>query len=216
MSCSTPHFFRRPHTIVGQALQPVSLAEWTFHVSTADGVDVCVRPLRADDREREACFLLSLSERTRYFRLMTPMRHLSPHLLDQLMDVDYRSRMALVATIERDGKEVFIGVARYAEADEPGAVELGITIMDDWQHRGLARLLVTELMRYAHLAGYRQMIGMVLTENAQMLSFSRSLGFKVTFDPPSHLMRIVRDLQSATYVPGQSSLAFASSHAALA
>lgn len=54
------------------------------------GVEICIRPLRADDREREVAFINSLSERSRYFRLFTPLRFLPPHLLDQLMEIDYQ------------------------------------------------------------------------------------------------------------------------------
>ncbi len=77
------------------------LARWTSQSSARNGVRLCVRPLRPDDREREIEFINSLSERTRYYRLMTPLKFLPPHLLDRLMDIDYDRRMAFVATPSR-------------------------------------------------------------------------------------------------------------------
>lgn len=103
----------------------ISLADWTTQVQLPGGLMLRVRPLLPDDRDREREFIQSLSERTRYLRLFTPLRFLPPHLLDQLMDIDYDRRMALVAAVQNNGKEEFVGVARYGEADQPDTAELG-------------------------------------------------------------------------------------------
>jgi acetyltransferase len=162
-------------------------------VPLPDGTELCIRPLRADDRDREVKFLGSLSERSRYMRLMTPLRYLSPHLLDQLLDVDGMKRVALVATIMLHDEESIIGVGRYATTDEPGSVELGICVADAWQHRGIATLLIGELLRYAQERGVRSVIGLVLPDNAAMLALARKLGFVIHFDRQKCLMSIARD-----------------------
>lgn len=79
--------------------QNESSQPWVTTVTARNGAQVCVRPLRPDDREREAAFINSLSDTSRYFRLLTPMKFLSPHLLNQFMDVDGDRRMAFVATV---------------------------------------------------------------------------------------------------------------------
>jgi RimJ/RimL family protein N-acetyltransferase len=173
-----------------QLPSPQFFADWTSHAPTRVGVEICIRPLRADDREREVDFILSLSEQTRYMRMFAPLKFLRPHLLNLLMDVDYSERMAFVATIERDGGERFLGLARYAATDERGVVELGITVTDDWQRRGIARLLMAELMRFAAWRGMRKMVGSVLPENHPMLALARRLGFTVSYDPAARLMQI--------------------------
>jgi RimJ/RimL family protein N-acetyltransferase len=170
------------------------LAQWTLTVQTRDGLSVCIRPLRPDDRQREIEFINSLSERSRYFRLMAPLKFLPPHLLEQLMDIDYGRRMALVATVERGGVEQFVAVARYGATDRPDTAELGITVTDAWQRRGIARLLVAELIRYARSQGFRALTGLVLPENFRMLALAKSLGFTSSYDPAEHAMRISLDL----------------------
>ncbi|MFL6547178.1 MAG: hypothetical protein ACJ8OJ_00695, partial [Povalibacter sp.] len=65
---------------MSQADEVTLLARWTSQSSTRDGVRLCIRPLRPDDREREIVFKNSLSERTRYFRLLTPLKFLPPQL----------------------------------------------------------------------------------------------------------------------------------------
>jgi len=169
---------------------PEFLMTWTSRASTRVGIDICLRPLRAEDREREIEFISSLSERTRCLRMFAPLKFLRPHLLNLLMDIDYRQRMAFVATVERDGQERFIGLARYAQTNEPGVVELGITVTDEWQRRGIARLLMAELMRFAAAHGMHRMVGSVLPENHGMLALARRLGFTVSYDPAARLMEI--------------------------
>jgi acetyltransferase len=171
--------------------------QWTACPRTRTGAQVLIRPLHPDDREREIAFLNGLSEQSRYFRLMTPFKFLPPHLVDQLMDIDYATRMAFVATVPTGSGEEFVGIARYGETDEPQVAELGITVADAWQRTGIARLLVTHLLRFAQWRGIRTMTGIVLPENAPMIALARSLGFSTTFDPEQHLVKIRHDLAAA-------------------
>lgn len=172
------------------------LAEWTFRVKARNGAELCVRPLREDDRVREIAFINSLSERTRYLRMMSPLRYLSPHLLDQLMEIDYHARMAFVASVERDGVEEFVGIARYGPTTHDGEVELGVTVTDAWQRQGVARLLIGHLMRFAAWRGFRRMCGFVLPENSRMLALAHSLGFDVRYDDQERQMHICRALRA--------------------
>jgi RimJ/RimL family protein N-acetyltransferase len=172
--------------------------QWTSCERTRAGAQICMRPLRPDDREREIAFINGLSERSRYFRLLTPFKFLPPHLVDQLMDIDYAKRMAFVATIAAGADEQFIGIARYGETDQAGVAELGVSVADAWQRTGIAGLLVRHLLRYAQSQGMRRMTGIVLPENVPMLALARSLGFTMTYDPDQHLMTIARELPEAT------------------
>jgi RimJ/RimL family protein N-acetyltransferase len=183
---------------------PAELAEkWTSYVRTRNDVQICIRPLRPDDRQREIAFINSLSQRSRYFRLFTPFKFLSPHLIDQLMDVDYRRRMAFVATVERDGAEEFVGIARYGETDQPGAAELGVSVTDSLQRCGIARLLVTQLMRFARWRGIGRLTGVVLTDNQPMLALAASLGFHASYDSAQHLIVISRELADIAVETGR-------------
>ena len=61
-----------------------------------DGSHVLIRPLRAEDRERERLFLERLSPLTRKFRFHGEVK-IDDKLLDHLMDVDYQRTMAFIA-----------------------------------------------------------------------------------------------------------------------
>jgi acetyltransferase len=173
------------------------LAQWTASARTRAGVQISIRPLRPDDREREIAFISGLSEQSRYFRLLTPFKFLPPHLVDQLMDIDYTKRMAFVATIPTGSGEEIVGIARYGETNQAEVAELGISVADAWQRTGIARLLVTHLLRFAQSRGMRRMTGIVLPENAPMIALARSLGFTIAYDPGQHLMTIARELPAA-------------------
>lgn len=168
--------------------------EWTWTTAARDGTSITIRPLRRDDEQREIAFITSLSERTRYFRMFTPLKFLSPQQLSQFMDVDYDRRMALVATIGAGDQETFIGVARYAATDQPDRAELGVTVTDAWQRRGIATILMRALMRFAKRHGFRELSGVVLPDNHAMIELARSLGFTLAFDPVEHVMRISHPL----------------------
>lgn len=173
------------------------LAQWTASARTRAGVQISIRPLRPDDREREIAFINGLSEQSRYFRLLTPFKFLPPHLVDQLMDIDYAKRMAFVATIPTDSGEEIVGIARYGETNQAWVAELGISVADAWHRSGIARILVTQLLRFAQSRGMRRMTGIVLPENAPMIALARSLGFTIAYDPGQHLMTIARELTAA-------------------
>lgn len=170
------------------------LERWVTQTRSRRGAVLCIRPLRADDREREIAFINSLSERSKHFRLFTPLKFLPRHLIDQLMDIDYRQRMAFVATTQHAGVEQFVGVARYGETNETGTAELGVSVADAWQRSGIATVLLEQLMAYARAQSIRRLIGLVLPENQAMIALARRLAFTVSYDPAQHLFRMSRDL----------------------
>ena len=176
------------------AIDVSTLDAWIMPARSRRGAVLRIRPLRPDDREREIAFINALSERSRYFRLFTPLKFLSRHLIDQLMDIDYRQRMAFVATTQQGGAEQFVGVARYGETDEPGVAELGVSVADAWQRSGIASLLIQQLVRYAQAQHVRRLIGSVLPDNLAMIALARRLAFTVRYDPAQHLFQIWRDL----------------------
>lgn len=161
-----------------------SLAPWQM----SDSTRVYVRPLSASDRKLEVAFLQSLSERTKYLRMMTPLRHVSPELLTQLMDVDGHDRAALVATVHVNEQEVFIAVARYAVTGDPTTAEIAITVADAWQHRGVATRLLAQLILHAQRHGIARLVGLVLPDNVAMLSLAREFGAEMHFDADDRLI----------------------------
>ncbi len=165
------------------------------HADLAGGTRITIRPIRPEDAIIERDFLDGLSERSRYFRFMYSMQNVSPDMLSRFTQIDYDREMALIATVEADGKEEQIGVARYSTMLDPGSCEFAIVVGDDWQNKGLARRLMRALIEAARARRYTRMIGMVLKENHRMIEFSKSIGFKTEPNPDDRdLVDVVLDL----------------------
>jgi acetyltransferase len=160
-----------------------------------NGVRVTVRPMRPDDAALETGFVQHLSKESRYDRFMVTLRELPQAKLRFLTEVDQVRHVALVATIDRDGREVMVGAVRYAVDAAGTGCEFAIAIDDAWQGSGLAGILMRTLMDTARSRGIRTMEGEVLAINSRMLRFTRQLGFRQERDPNDRdTVRVVRSL----------------------
>lgn len=160
-----------------------------------NGVPVTVRPIRPEDAPMEADFVRHLSSDTRYKRFMLTLRELSHAKLRYLTEVDQSRHVALVATVEQEGREVEVGVVRYIVDPAGNGCEFAIAVDDAWQGSGLAGILMHALMDIARSRGLATMEGVVLAANARMLKFTRQLGFRVERDPEDRTtVRVVRAL----------------------
>jgi acetyltransferase len=157
----------------------------------ADGTDITVRPIRPEDAEIEQAFVRGLSAESRYMRFMQTLQELSPTMLVRLTQIDYDREMALIATVEREGEEVELGVARYAINPDGRSCEFAIVIADAWRRKGIGSRLMTQLMEAAKARGIKTMEGEILANNAQMLSLCRTLGFTVHTSPEDVNVKVV-------------------------
>lgn len=146
-------------------------------VQLADGADIVIRPIRPEDAEIEQAFVRNLSKESRYMRFMQALRELTPDMLVRLTQIDYDREMAFLALSRQDGKEVEIGVARYAINPDKTSCEFALVIADDWQNRGLGGLMMQTLIDTARAKGLRTVEGEVLAHNSGMLKLMQRLGF---------------------------------------
>jgi GNAT superfamily N-acetyltransferase len=159
----------------------LTVTHWTDALT--DGTHVLIRPLQANDREREFQFIKRLSPQTRHFRFLCTLNEPGEALLDQLMDVDYHKRMAYVALFMEHGELTEIGVSRYAAADHDKTCECAVVVADGWQGRGLGRLLMKHLIDAARINGFERMISVDSANNTDMHRLARDLGFETQADP---------------------------------
>jgi acetyltransferase len=150
---------------------------WPQNTRTRDGVDYRIRPIKADDRERDRAFIAGLSTQSRYSRMMGLVREPSAELLDRLVRVDYRREMALVAVVGEDADEAIIAVARYG--GNPAYCEFAVVVADEWQGRGIGTHLSKLLFDYAKANGVRRMFAILLADNSRMLKLADDLRMSV-------------------------------------
>jgi len=153
-----------------------------LHVMVA-GELVTIRPICMTDVAMEAEFVRKLSPQTRHYRFFGGVRELSPAQLKLFCEVDGRHSMAFVATVQKNGCETEIGVGRYAPNSKADVREMAVTIPDEWQHTGLGKLLVQQLIASARDYGVRQLYSVDLADNSAMRDLAHELGMCATCDP---------------------------------
>jgi len=162
------------------------ITKWT----SVDGTEVTIRPIKPEDAELEVEFVRTLSAETKYYRFMNTMRELPPAMVARLTQIDYDREMAFLATIQEGGKEVEIGVCRYAVNPDGESCEFAIVVADAWQRHGLARKLMGILIETARNKGIMYMNGVFLANNERMLKFVQGLGFTLSNDPEDSTVKI--------------------------
>ena len=147
-------------------------------VALRDGTTVTIRPIRPDDARRLQELFARLSPESISLRFLGQPRELPYEQAEQLANVDYRTRMALVATREQGDEEHVIAVARYAvnPAAGPDLAEAAIVVEDEYQHRGLGTLLLKRLVAYARTHGIHAFMATVRHDNVQIMRFVRHSG----------------------------------------
>jgi len=142
-----------------------------------DGRMVHIRPLERTDRAALAAAIARLSDESRYLRFATAKPMVSARELDYLVDVDHHDREALLAIDPVTGDT--IAVVHYVQVSgEPGAVEVAITVADEWQGRGLGAALLAALLRRAGDEGHAVALASVLAINTRSIAMLRRAGFR--------------------------------------
>jgi RimJ/RimL family protein N-acetyltransferase len=140
-----------------------------------DDSEVVVRPIRAEDKEALTAAFERLSEQSRYQRFMTPIAELSESQLRYLTEVDHTDHEALIVldAVTGDG----VGVGRFVRLDaDPTSAEAAITVIDEWQGRGLGTALAQLLAERAREVGVKRFVALLLAGNDQMHDVLASLG----------------------------------------
>jgi GNAT superfamily N-acetyltransferase len=112
-----------------------------------DGSWVAIRPVRPEDGPLLTDGFARLSARSRRSRFFTGKVRLSEAEVRYLTNIDHHDHEALGA-VSRDGRGV--GVARYIrDRDETASAEVAVTVVDEWQGRGLGGKLLALLSNRA-------------------------------------------------------------------
>jgi GNAT superfamily N-acetyltransferase len=151
-------------------------------VTLKDGTAVTLRPIRPDDAQRLQAFHARLSPDTIYLRWLSAHPVLTDAEAQALTNLDYTTRMAIVATLAGEAGEDIIGVARYnvASPDQPDEAEAAVVVEDAHQHHGLGTLLLQRLLAYSRAQGIRYWIAEINAENARMMKFIQRGGLPTT------------------------------------
>jgi acetyltransferase len=167
------------------------ISQWQM----ADGTDVTIRPIRPEDADLEKQFVHELSDESKYFRFMSSVQELTETMVVKFTQIDYSREMALVAITGQQGREVELGVARYAINPDGDTCEFALVIADNMQGKGLGQRLMVGLMEAARSNGLSVIEGEVLNNNHNMLKMMTRLGFTIKpSDEDPAIMKVSKPL----------------------
>jgi RimJ/RimL family protein N-acetyltransferase len=155
---------------------PATLKRYSLHLRARlrDGTPVLVRTLQPEDREELLRGFARLSACSRRFRFLSPLHKLSPEQARHLTEVDQYNHVAIAARDESRPDHPGIGVARFVRLEQdPRVAEFAITVIDEYQHRGLGTLLLKLLLKAAQALQVRTLRGFLLADNLAMLHLLR-------------------------------------------
>ncbi len=140
-----------------------------------DGSEVLIRQVQSADAALLADGFARLSTKSRQLRFLTPKKELSAAELRYLTDIDHHDHEALGALSHPEGQGV--GIARYfRDAEDPQAADIAVTIVDDWQGRGLGTELLDQLSDRARKEGIRRFNALVSADNEAVLGLLSNAG----------------------------------------
>jgi RimJ/RimL family protein N-acetyltransferase len=152
----------------------------TFTHTLRDGTALSVRPLRPSDRHLIAAGFDSLSDESRYRRFMAPTPRLTERQLDYFTMLDQVDHFAW-AVLGPLPEERPVATARYVRLEQaPDVAELAVTVVDEFQGRGVGTLLVPATALAAVCNGIDVLRAHLLTDNHRMLTVLERLGGTIT------------------------------------
>ena len=146
-----------------------------------DGSVVLIRQVQSGDAPLLAEGFARLSAESRRLRFLMSKSNLTPAELRYFTEIDHHDHEALGALNPVDGRG--LGVARYIRhAEDPAGAEVAVTVIDEWQRRGLGTELLNRLADRARQEGICHFTALVSSDNAGVQGLLREslVGARVT------------------------------------
>ena len=158
--------------MAGTDVEPRRIEARSYDVEEllGDGRAIQIRAIRPGDKARLLEHFAGLSAKARYFRFFGYKRELTNQDLSRFTELDFDRHVSIAATLHRDGREGFIGIASYVRKEAPSCAEIALAVPDQYQGEGIGPLLIRHLARIAHDNGITEFEADVRGDNSRMLA----------------------------------------------
>jgi acetyltransferase len=165
------------------AIRPYPL-EYIRQTKFNNGKPVTLRPIKPEDEPLIVKFHQALSEdtvRQRYFEFVSLDQRVAHDRLIRICFNDYDREWAIVAECD----DQIVGIGRLYRLPNTSQAEFKMTIIDQFQKKGLGSQLLQHLIMIAKIENIQEIQASILVENEGMIKICTKYGFTLskTQDP---------------------------------
>ncbi len=147
--------------------------------TTKSGLTLLLRPVKISDEPILKEFFYDLSDETIYKRFFSIKQRISHEQLQEYAVVDYSRDMIIVAVVEKDEKEIIVGVGQYEIYSGEMKADVALMVKDEYQNKGVGSVLISYMSLLAKRQGLTNFTADVLFENKTILHLLEKSGFDV-------------------------------------
>ncbi len=146
------------------------------HTKSIGGMELFFRPVKPSDERMLQEFLYHLSERSIYQRFFNNVKAFPRLLAQDMVSVDYHTKMGIVGMIGKPGNEHIIANGQWLLDTERNVGEVAFAVADAYQRRGIGSYLMQLLVRMAREQWIHEFSASILQSNVAMMKVFRKSG----------------------------------------
>jgi RimJ/RimL family protein N-acetyltransferase len=157
----------------------IDLSEYPKRVELQNGVEVWLRPLRPDDRDRLYAFFKQLPTRDRrFFKHDVSQREV---ITNWCQNIDYDKVLPILAVAKEEDHEQVVADATLHTEQHGWATHVAkirCVIAKSMRRKGLAKIMLREVYDRAVMRGIQKIQTEIRDDNARAIALIKRLGFK--------------------------------------
>ncbi len=162
------------------SIEIVLKSEFRHETQLRDGTPILIRMYEPEDIDDVREGLKKISDSSFYLRFMTSLGRLPDNQLKELKKIDHEHHLAICAFDTSQEPMVGIGIARYVRCEgEPEIAEAAVTVIDEYQNKGLGTALLQALAQLADEKGIQHLRAHVLSNNTAILKIAERAGARI-------------------------------------
>ena len=169
-----------------------------FSTTLKDGTNLRVRAIKPSDEEQMRRLFYRFSDESVYYRFFSPVRTMPHPKMQEYVCVDYGSSMSLVGMVGEIGQGRLIAEARYVKHRDRPMADVAFIVDEEYQGRGIATILLKQLVSLARKDGLKGFTADVLSTNKPMLKvFEKSLPMTARLEDGAYSLTMLFDAEKA-------------------
>lgn len=167
-----------PNYQVMTPMEVPELGDVGLKILTIGGEKFDLRPLNPADERRLQEFFYSHTKETLLLRYNYHPKQLSREKSCSLVSVDQSKDLALCIVKQQGSVLEIQAVGRYYLVESNNSCEVAFVTRERHQGKGMAKILLQEMIRIAKCRGIQAMVAFVRADNKRMLAVFEKAGFK--------------------------------------